>query len=71
MHIANTYQRCEMYTEAINTYQTIIKNKVFDQAARLRVNIGNIYFIKGKYLQAVKMYRMALDQIQNTQQQLK
>jgi len=32
---------------------------------RLRVNMGNIYFEQKKYPQAVKMYRMALDQIQN------
>ena len=27
--------------------------------------MGNIYFEQKKYPQAVKMYRMALDQIQN------
>ena len=30
---------------------------------RLRVNMGNIYVKQKKYPQAVKMYRMALDQI--------
>ena len=34
-------------------------------SGRLRVNMGNIYFEQKKYPQAVKMYRMALDQIQN------
>jgi hypothetical protein len=39
--------------------------------ARLRINIGNIYFEQKKYLQAIKMYRMALDQIPNAQLDLK
>lgn len=30
---------------------------------RLRVNMGNIYLEQGQYPQAIKMYRMALDQI--------
>ena len=33
---------------------------------RLRVNMGNIYVEQKKYPQAIKMYRMALDQIQDT-----
>ena len=32
-------------------------------AGRLRVNMGNIYLKQKKYMQAVKMYRMALDQV--------
>ena len=38
---------------------------------RLRINIGNIYFEQKKYLQAIKMYRMALDQIPNAQMDLR
>ncbi len=38
---------------------------------RVRVNIGNIYFGEKKYLQAIKMYRMALDQIPAAQLQLR
>ena len=55
-----------MYTEALNTYLLIVKNKMFNNGARLRINMGNIYFEQRKYPQAIKMYRMALDQIQNT-----
>ena len=33
---------------------------------RLRVNMGNIYVEQRKYPQAIKMYRMALDQIQDS-----
>jgi tetratricopeptide (TPR) repeat protein len=35
------------------------------------VNVGNIYFEQKKYLQAIKMYRMALDQSPNSQLDLK
>lgn len=65
-NLANQYQANHMYTEALNTYLLIVKNKMFNNGARLRINMGNIYFEQRKYPQAIKMYRMALDQIQNT-----
>lgn len=52
-----------MYSEALNTYLLIVKNKMFNNGGRLRVNMGNIYTAQKKYPQAIKMYRMALDQI--------
>ncbi len=52
-----------MYQEALNTYAIIVKNKAFAQSGRLRVNMGNIFFEQQNFSQAVKMYRMALDQI--------
>ena len=57
-----------MLNEALTTYTTLVKNKVFAQSGILRVNIGNIYFQQGKFLQAIKMYRMALDQLPSTNQ---
>ena len=51
-----------MFTEAINTYLLIVKNKLFNNGGRLRVNMGNIYAAQKQYPQAIKMYRMALDQ---------
>ena len=71
VNLANVYQACDMYTEATNTITALVKNKTFDRAGRLRVNIGNINFAQGKHLQAVKQYRMALDQIPTTQQFLR
>ena len=41
-HLAQTYERCGLDAEAITAYNTIIKNKVFDKAARLRINLGKI-----------------------------
>ena len=62
-NLANQYESNEQYTEALNTYLLIVKNKMFNNGSRLRVNMGNIYTAQKKYPQAIKMYRMALDQI--------
>ena len=35
---------------------------MFNNAGRLKVNMGNIYFKLGQYAKAIKFYRMALDQ---------
>ena len=65
-NLANQYHVCGMYTEALNTYSLIVKNKQYAQSGRLRVNMGNIYYEQKKFSAAIKMYRMALDQIPNT-----
>ena len=51
--------------QALKTYSLIVKNKQYAQSGRLRVNMGNIYFKQKppNYPTAIKMYRMALDQI--------
>ena len=60
-----------MFDEAIETYKAIVKNRDYPQAGRLRVNIGNIYFDQKRYPQAIKEYRMALDQIPATGKDLR
>lgn len=62
-NLAHTFSLNEMYTEALNAYTSIVKNKSFGQSGRLRVNMGNIYYHQKKYPTAIKMYRMALDQV--------
>lgn len=62
-NLANRYHDCRMYPETIAIYTQIVKNKQFAQSSRLRVNIGNVYSEQGNYASAVKMYRMALDQL--------
>jgi len=62
-NLAHQYHRSGMLQEALQTYSSIVKNKQFGQAGRLRVNMGNIYFEQGKYPNAIKMFRMALDQV--------
>jgi len=70
-NLANQYHANQMYTEALNTYSLIVKNKQYAQSGRLRVNMGNIYYEQQKYPAAIKMYRMALDQIPNTGKEIK
>merc|ERR1719163_300133 len=65
-NLANSYHLNGMYDEALHTYSLIVKNKQYPQSGRLRVNMGNIYYEQKKYTNAIKMYRMALDQIPNT-----
>ena len=43
-HNIQQYHLNGMFTEAINTYSLIVKNKQYPQSGRLRVNMGNIYY---------------------------
>merc|ERR1719230_1578221 len=70
-NLANQHHCCGMYMEALNTYSLIVKNKQYAQSGRLRVNMGNIYYEQKKYSAAIKMYRMALDQIPNTGREIR
>ena len=70
-NLANLHHANKMYQEALNSYAVIVKNKLFNQSGRLRVNMGNIYCEQKKYAQAVKMYRMALDQIPVTNKDMR
>lgn len=65
------YHKNQMYSEALNTYQVIVKNKMFSNAGRLRVNMGNIHYEQGKLPQAIKHYRMALDQVPITHKEMR
>ena len=51
-------------TEFIGPYLKVItKNRMFNNAGKLKVNMGNIHFKTGQYNKAIKYYRMALDQV--------
>uniref|UniRef100_A0A673BHR8 Intraflagellar transport protein 88 homolog n=1 Tax=Sphaeramia orbicularis TaxID=375764 RepID=A0A673BHR8_9TELE len=71
LNLANQYANNEMYTEALNSYQVIVKNKMFNNAGRLKVNMANIYFKQKNYPKAIKFYRMALDQISNAHKEMR
>ncbi len=71
LNLACQYAKAGNYTEALNLYNILTKNKIFQMSGRLKTNIGNIYFQQKQYLKAIKMYRMALDQIPITNQDLK
>lgn len=49
----------------------ITKNRMFSNAYRLKVNMGNIYYKQAQYSKAIKMYRMALDQVPSSQKNLR
>ncbi|KAH9593042.1 Tetratricopeptide repeat [Trypanosoma melophagium] len=70
-NLAVQYQNHQLYMEALNTYNLIVRNLQFPQASRLRVNMGNIYAAQGKYLLAIKMYRMTLDETPTASKELR
>ncbi|XP_015519065.1 intraflagellar transport protein 88 homolog isoform X2 [Neodiprion pinetum] len=70
-NLASQYANNEMYTEALATYQAITRNRMFSNSARLKVNMGNIHVKMGQLPQAIKMYRMALDQAPTAQKDLR
>ncbi|KAK7938436.1 hypothetical protein WMY93_001762 [Mugilogobius chulae] len=71
LNLANQYANNEMYTEALNTYQVLVKNKMFNNSGRLKVNMANIYLKQKNYPKALKFYRMALDQISNAHKEVR
>ncbi|XP_043547835.1 intraflagellar transport protein 88 homolog isoform X2 [Chiloscyllium plagiosum] len=70
-NLASQYAVNDMYAEALNTYQVIVKNKMFNNAGRLKVNMANIYFKQRNYPKAIKFYRMALDQISSSHKEMR
>ncbi|XP_072942133.1 uncharacterized protein nompB [Epargyreus clarus] len=70
-NLAGQYAQNEMYTEALNTYQLLTRNKLFPHANRLKVNMGNIHFKMGEHPKALKLYRMALDQTPTAEKDLR
>uniref|UniRef100_A0AAV2JVU1 Intraflagellar transport 88 homolog n=1 Tax=Knipowitschia caucasica TaxID=637954 RepID=A0AAV2JVU1_KNICA len=71
LNLANQHAHNEMYTEALTTYQVLVKNKMFSNAGRLKVNMANIYVKQKNYPKAIKFYRMALDQISNAHKEVR
>ncbi|CAF0918215.1 unnamed protein product [Brachionus calyciflorus] len=71
LNVACQYANANNFAESLNIYNILTKNKIFQLTGRLKTNIGNIYYEQKQYLKAIKMYRMALDQIPITNQELK
>uniref|UniRef100_A0A0N5C1U6 TPR_REGION domain-containing protein n=1 Tax=Strongyloides papillosus TaxID=174720 RepID=A0A0N5C1U6_STREA len=71
-NLAEQYNANGMLNEALNTYLVIVKNnRVFTNAGKLKINIGNIYFRKKDYVKAIKYYRMGLDEVNNLESTVK
>jgi len=70
-NLALQYDANHMYSEALNEYEALSKNKNFLFAGQLRVNMGNIYFKMHEYQVAIKNYMMALDQVPTLFKRLK
>ncbi|XP_077393353.1 intraflagellar transport protein 88 homolog [Festucalex cinctus] len=71
LNLANQYENNEMYPEALSSYQLIVKNKMFTNAGRLKVNMANIWVKQKNYPKAIKYYRMALDHISDDYKEMR
>lgn len=70
-NLAHQFALNDMHVDALNTYNLITKNKMFSNANRLKINMGNIYVRLGMFPKAIKMYRMSLDQVPVNQKELR
>lgn len=70
----------KLYQDAIEIYQSIVKNEQLYSTkqhpkpylpGRFKCNIGCIHYAEGKYQKAVKFFRMASDQMPSEQHDLK
>lgn len=62
-HLAIVYEKNGMYLDALDTYSNLLKQKQYEHCSvRIRSNMGNVYYSQKNFTQAIKMYRMALDQ---------
>jgi intraflagellar transport protein 88 len=70
-NLAHVYHLNGLWKEALQAYTPLVKNKQYTQGGRLRVNMGNIYFEQQQFPAAIRMYRMALDQIPSTSKEIR
>ncbi len=62
-HLAKVHEANQNYDKAIEVYESLIRQKRFKPyIGRIRINMGNLFNMQEKYSQAIRMYRMALDQ---------
>lgn len=64
-NLATAYASSSMPDEALKTYTTLLTMQRGNPLnGHIRINMGNIYFGQKQYASAIKMYKMALDQMQ-------
>jgi tetratricopeptide (TPR) repeat protein len=66
--VANCAHAAALDQEALDIYRQLVGNSDFQMPSRMRVNIGNMYAAQGQWFDAIKQYRMALDQIPTDRQ---
>ena len=67
LNLADRHDKAGQDQEALDLYAQIVKNKNYPEGGKLRVNMGKVYFDRGEFPSAIKMYRMALDHISHEQ----
>jgi hypothetical protein len=65
---AHCTQAVGMDQEALAMYSSLARNQEFLMGGRIRVNMGNMFAKRGQWTDAIKQYRMALDQIPSERQ---
>ena len=71
-HLAKVYEQNGKTDDAIEIYESLTKQKKFKAyVAQIRISMGNLYSVEGNHAQAIRMYRMALDQTSRNEKEMK
>ena len=62
-NLALQLQKKGMYSDALEEYNSLVNIDNHSYAGRIRVNMGNIYAKQENYNDAIRMYKMAMDEI--------
>ena len=71
----NEYEGLKTYDEAKNIYQEIIQRENYYTPGimfqRVRVNLGNIYYLQGEYKKAITEWQRAVDKISKENKEIR
>ncbi|KAL3777877.1 hypothetical protein ACHAW5_005679 [Stephanodiscus triporus] len=62
-NLAMSYEYNDMPDDAIKTYTYLVNQRGNPFTGRLRINMGNVHYRQKQYPSAIRMYKMALDQM--------
>lgn len=68
VNLACHLQSGKQFDEALTIFQQLIKN---EENSRFRVNIGQIYYAQRRFSDALKMFRMTLDQLESNREDMR
>lgn len=75
LNLALIYEGLETYDEAKNIYQEIIQRENYYTPGimfqRVRVNLGNIYYLQGEYKKAITEWQRAVDKISKENKEIR